>query len=490
MTLARSTAWTLLVGAGFALFAGSARAQPMALPTKDSAAVGKVVEYRDIPRGGIPKEELKAAKENFAKFAKYYADVVAHPSVYKAPQEFKLPAPGTRVLSIDGPEGILQDLDRFVWEPGTGTRKVGPDQAVYARELGAALDATFKKLIETDPEPIVRVNAARVLAYICKGGSTAHYATLTELISNANTRTEVKYYLFHAAANLLAASDPNWLKTRNHPGQTDDPKMVGALVKAIDDCITNPALLVAGLPDNKADNATLDQLAVIRLVRRQAIKALAQVRYVVVTGPNGPLYPVYTLTRVALTRGSLRDPDVVAFGDPKMFPAPGPADAAEAVIGICNMAPAEAKGDRVVAVKYNADAAVEAVTFALVTFARPRAEDAFDRKLPWRSYSLRIAEAIRNWRPLFDPDFDITLPNKFAAALVPVPLEELFKEVIPKILAPMDKVDGLGKPDAASRVDIEWLETRLTGIRNNPKRSTTMFPGNAQTTIDFAPAKK
>lgn len=269
------------------------------------------------------------------------------------------------------------------------------------------------------------------------------------------------------------------MKTRNHVGQTDDPKPLGALVKALDDCVNNPALLMAGLPDNKADNATADQLAVIGLVRRQAVKALAQVRYVVVTGPDGksPMYPAYTLARVAL-------------GDPALVPAPGPADTAEAVIGLFNMAPVEAKGDRVVPVKYNADAAVEAVTAGLITFARPRAANAFDRTLPWRSYSLRLADGMTTWRKLFDPDFDYLAPNKADMTRVPAVVEEFYKDVVPNVLYPMDKVDFSGKPDISATVAIEGLQSRLVAIRANPKRSTTLFAGLPQTTIDFAAPKK
>lgn len=477
MTLARRITWILFVGTGFALLAGRAGAQQPPLPKKDSAAVSKVLEYRDIPRGGIPKDDLKEAQANFAKFARYYADVVAHPSVYKTPQEFKLDPPGTQHLTIDGPNGILQDLARFTLEATPGGTKVGSDQAVYIRELGAALDAALKELIEKSPDTIVRVNAARVLAVVCKSGSPAHYPTLTALIANANTRTEIKYHLLQAAGNLLSAYDANWLKTRNHVSQTEDPKTVGALVKAVNDCVTNPELLVAGLP-KKMDEATEDQLAVLGLVRRQAIKALAQVRYVVVAGPDGqPLYPVQTLCRVALA-------------DPTLTPAPGPADAAEAVIGICNMAPVEPKGDKVTPVKYNADAALEAINAGLITFASPRAADAFDRRLPWRTYALRIAEAMRNWRPLFDPDFEITKPNTFDATRVPKSVEDFYKDAVPKVLAPMDRVDSSGKPDIGSKVDIEGLRSRLTAVRANANRPLVLVPGVPATSINFGPPKK
>ncbi|HEY1191339.1 MAG TPA: hypothetical protein VGE74_27135 [Gemmata sp.] len=477
MTLSRYTIRTLFAGAGFALLIGTASAQQQPLPEKDRSATSKVLEYRDIPRGGIPAEELKEAQANFAKFARYYAEVVAHPSVYKTPQEFKLAPPGTVPLALDGPNGIIQDLNRFTLEAVPNSTRVGPGQAVYIREFGAAFDAALKELIEKHPQAIVRVNAARLLAVVCKSGSPAHYPTLTGLLSNANTRTEIKYYLLQAAGNLLSAYDPDWLKTRNHVAQTENPKMVGALIKVVNDAVTDPTLIVSGLRP-KLEGATPDQLAVVGMVRRQAIKALAQVRYVTVTGPDGnPLYPVQTLCRVALS-------------DPKLVPEPGPADAAEAVIGICNMAPVEPRGDRIKPLKYNADAALEAINAGLITFASPRARDAFDIQLPWRSYALRIAEALRNWRMLLDPDFEVTRPNTYDPSRVPKSVEEFYKDVVPKVLAPMDRVDAAGKPDVGSAVRIEDLRSRLTTVRANPKRPLVLIPDVPATSIDLGPPKK
>jgi hypothetical protein len=481
MTLARFSAWTLLVAAGFALAGppASGRQEPPAppLPRKNSSVTEKVTTYRDAQRSNI-KDEQKEAKVAFAAFAKYYADVVAHPSVYKAPQEFKLDTPGVRVPTIDGSEGILVDLDRFLMVPQPGG-KAGREQADYITELGLALDNALKPHIETHPDTIVRVNAARVLAHACKSGAPAHFPTVTALLSNANTRTEIKYHLFHAAANLLAAHDPDELNTRVHVHQLKNPKMVGELVKVLQDCVGNPELLVTDLPKGKVEAATPEQLAVIGLVRRQAVRALAKVRFVSVPGPDGktPLYPAYTLARVALA-------------DPALVPAPGPAEAAEAAIGLCTMAPVTVgMSPRRPVKEYNTEVAVEAVTAALITFASPRAANAADRTLPWRSYALRTAEALHNWRPLFDPDFDPTRPTKYNPELVPPLVNELYKEVLPNVLAPMDKVDVTGKPDVTATVRIEELRKRLAELRANPKRKTTLFEGHQETTIDFARKK-
>src|SRR5262245_43656883 len=118
MTHVRTIAWTLLAAGGFALFAPSAAAQPEpALPLKPSPSL--TVALRDAPRGGIPKEKLKEAREAFKKFATYYADVVKHPAVWRAPTELKSVGPATAPIpTLDGPEGILRDIDRFLIEPG------------------------------------------------------------------------------------------------------------------------------------------------------------------------------------------------------------------------------------------------------------------------------------------------------------------------------------------------------------------------------------
>lgn len=475
MSRARFTFWTLLTLGGFALVPAPTFGQGE-LPKKPDTSV--ISAHRDQPRGGISKEDLPKAREHFTKFARYYADTIAHPTVWKASQEFKLEAPGTRIPTLDGPEGLLRDLDRYLIEFVPGVNRTNLEPADYIRELGAALDEALKNLIETNPEPIVRVNAARMLAHVARTGAPAHFATITSLLANPNTRTEVKYYLFHAAGAVLSASDPYEPKLRKH---AMDAKTVGALIKTLEDCINTPSLLYVGLPaDIKPEDVTADQLAVIGLVRRQAIRALAQTKFVSFPGPDGKmLYPAHTLARVAL-------------GDPAFAPAPGPVEAAEAAIGLCNMAPVaeQLKGGFALVKGYNPDVAVEAILTALVTFASPRAANAYDRTLAWRTYALRIADAMRTWRPLFDPEFDPTQPNKFDATLVPQVVDSMFKEVIPKVLAPIDKVDNTGKPDIGTKVEIEWLRTRLAAMRSRPNRKTELFSGVPQTSIEFDPAKK
>lgn len=469
MNLFRFLTWTLLLYSGFAL-PTLATAQEQPLPTKSFAAFDAVSGFKEAR--GINPSQLKSAQATFATFAKYYADVVAHPAVHKAAQEPKVSTGGPKVPTIDwdNDTGILRDLDRFILEPVPGS-KINAERLDYIRELAVALDAALKPLVEgKNPEKIVRLNATRVLAVACKSGAQAHWPTVTGLLTNVNTPTEIKYYALQAAANLLAAYDVNEYAIRKH---SNGPEEVGALVRAVQECVVNPNAIMTGLPGGKVENATSEQLAVISFVRRQAIRTLGKVRFVALPGPDGKLlYPAHTLARVCLS-------------DPALIPSPGPSDCAEAIIGLCNMAPTY-MGKPIK--NFNADAAIEAITAGLITFAKPRTNPA-DRSLPWRGYSARLAEALRNWRPLFDPLFNPLRPKVFNAADVPGKLDELIERAQTAIFTPIDKLGLDGKPDLTSPVEVQRMAEFLKQLRDNPKRNPLLFAGVPETTIAFPDRK-
>lgn len=487
MTASRLTAWTLLAAAVLALLPRPAAGQDSALPTKPPEDV--ISAARDAR--GYPKEALKQVREGLAAFAKYYADTVTNPLIYRAPLDnsLKTDAAGNKYDAggrlIPTPDFLIRELEqRYLADPTpANAAKWTADKADYIRELGAAFDAALKPVVETHQDRIVRINAARLYAAVCRTGAAAHWPTVTDWLTNANTPTEIKHYALQAAANLLSAYDVNDYSTRRHafPLVNQDNvaqprlranKVIGALVAAVDACVRDPNALVP-LPGGKLENASPEQLAVAGFVRRNAIRALAQVRFVSLPGPDGqtPIFPVHTLARVCLS-------------DPALVPAPTPADCAEAVIGVCNMAPmVESKaGTAFVPLKaYNPAAAAEAVAAGLLTFATPRT-DPTNRSLPWQGYSARLGDALRNWGPLFNPAFD---PTRAAATAGTPPqvVSDLAQRAQTAVLAPIDK-GGL-----ASRVDIESMRAFLKQLQGNPKRPVELVEGEPATRLPV-PAKK
>jgi hypothetical protein len=468
MIFAPCSRWTLGLFCGFALCSNTAFAQDR-VPERNQRAFDEVNTRLSKESRGIPKEDLETIKPLFLQFAKYYADLVTSPAVYKAYLDPKTD-PRVRIPTFDrnSQTGVLLELDRYILDPNP-TTKVSTEKLDYIREIGIAFDTVLKPIIETHPERIVRINATRILAEVCRSGAAALWPTVTNLLVSKNTPPEVKLYALHAAANLLAAYDPNEYANRKH---FNEPKEVGTLVQAITNCILIPTDILSGL---KAGEVTPDQLDVIGFIRRHAVRALGQVRFVTIPGSDGkqPIYPVYTLARICVS-------------DPVFMPAPSPGECADAVLGICNMATSfnnnPFKG-------YNPDAIVEAVAAGMKTFSAPRAADAADRSLPWRSYSIKLTEALKNWQPLFDPTFLATRPNSFDESAVPASVKDLIGRLQNLILAPMDKLDFKGNPDPNAVVDVGALERFVDQLRTNPNRKPLVFTNNPDTLL-YSPVGK
>jgi hypothetical protein len=461
MSVIRSAVSATLLAAGIAVVSApaavSARQPKDDLPRPPSS-------YREVSAlktaGGIGKAKLDQAKEAFGAFAKYFAEYVSHPRVYTAPQDFRPDTPGVTPYTVDY---LINELNRHlivpspVPVPSPLTQATGPNDADYVRELGAALDAALKEVVRAHDDRVVRVNAARLLAAACRTGATAHYPTVTELLTDPNTAPEVKYYLFQAAGNLLAAYDLNNLQSRNHSHQ---PKAVADLITALQDAILKPATILpapAAADDAKLDALPPAQQQVLAFIRRQAVRALAQARFAEFKVSGGPtVYPAFTLARVAMS-------------DPAISPPPGPAELAEAVIGICNMTPPRIPPQ---ATEPYAYAMADAVTTGVIGFATPRAVNPGERSLPWRGTAARIGDALKTWQALFDPNYNPARPAPAASGLVPPIVARTAAEIEKRVLAPMDgtaariDVDGLrAYRDNTIRGDMRWT---LAPFRSDP----------------------
>jgi len=499
----RHCCWIFLVAATWALLPRpTATAQPDkdSLPRLSDAALQEVVKRSGKDVRGIPAKELEDARSRFAEFAKYFANLISHPLVYRAAQQDPSLAVNSagraldkdkrQIPTIDEILGLL-DYGRFLLEPNPLLRstfdssipRVTTDHADYIRELGAAFDMVLRPLIDSHPDRAVRINAMRLYASVCRSGAAPLWTTVTELLTSENVPTEIKYYALQAAGNLLTAYDPYDYRSRRHrvSRDTQEPRSeadraVGALVAAVEACVTDPNAMLTGpnaLRDKKLENATPDQIDVIRFVRKQAIKALAQVRFMTLPGPDGkPVYPAMTLIKVCMS-----DPGLGY--QPSLLPTPTPAECGEAVLGLMNMAPVSnglpIKG-------FKADALVEAMTAGLITCVAPRVDPA-DRSQPWRGLALRLSEAMKNWRPLFDPIYDPAVPNTFNPNAVPAEVNDFISRVQATVIAPLERTDATGKPDPNAKVDPAPLVTYLRGLRDNPKRSGFLIVGVAQTAL-------
>jgi hypothetical protein len=472
MTLARLTAWTVFTAAGFGLL--SATAQDAPLPFKKGDATEAVNIYKSEETKGIPTSELPNVQKQFLVFANYYGDMVKHPLIYKHAQDPSVKeATGRPIPPLDGVNGIIPDMQRFIIEPNPRTaRTVDRHRADYIREIGNAFDAVLKPIVNEHPERIVRLNATRMLAVACKSGATVHYPTVTALLTNAKTPPDIKHYALMAAGNLLSAYDLTSYRSRRHSNGWKNDQQKGAgdkelaeLVAAIEKHVTDPAAIMNNVPNFKAAEASPDQKDVVRFIRRQAIRALGELRFVTMPAADGKslLYPAYTLARVCVS-------------DPTLGVEPSPTECAEAAIGLCNMSPIR-EGE--VQKDYDVDTAVEAIVAALITFADRRAEKPQDKSIDWRGYGARLTDALRNWRYLHDVTFNPLQPSSFNGT-VPPQVDNLIQRVQGTLLNPLD---------TGGRVAIEEIKAFHKILRERPNRKP-LFSANPATALTYPAERK
>jgi hypothetical protein len=468
MRLIRPSSWILLAAAGFALAvapAGARQAAKDELP-KRPAIMGKITELRSATH--IPAAELNQVKDVFAAYAKYQAELISTPAVYRITSEFVTDARNP-IPSLDT---IHADLTRHLLIPEP-TGKVTADQADYVRELGVALDAALKKVIDEGPankeyDQIVKLNATRLLATAARSGAAAHYPTVTGLLKNKDTPPEIKLHALKAAEHLLAAYDINVLTTRKRD-HSARPKELVELIQAVEDVIVAPNNLVAqpaAADGDKPKGPTPEELAVIAYIRRQAVRTLGQARFASVTvPPSGPtVYPAHTLARVI-------------YSDPVLNPPPNVSEIVEATLGVCNMSPTRG---------YNTDAAADVVASGVIAFATPRAArpEAANKDYPWRVYAVRLTDGVRLWKAVQDPAYDPLRPTSQTAP-PPAVVAEVADEAVRRVFVPIERLST----DPTAKVDVPGMADVRGRLRKSPKRSATLFREVPATSLEVAPRK-
>jgi hypothetical protein len=359
--------------------------------------------------------EEKANRELFRQVAQYYVFKVTHEQYYATNDTGEI-RPRNPELTMDV---LLAELEaRFILVPPTDVRITG-DQMDYIIEFGAALDAAVVAVLNNKtPPPIIRLNAARMLALAAKTGAPAHGKTILALLNNtffkrdgkpAETPPEVLYHALRAAEGFFAAYDPrqfgtprwgfHWLMYR-----ADDFADLLALIKVLETMALNgpPVAEKAYVPPapptpktNVTDPATADpqttqpkvenkgptpeQLQLLKYYRRQAVRALAKVRFDTLpleANPAGEVRPAFAIAKIAVADASI-NPTVTA------------AEAIEAVIGLCGILPSQ---------NLNMDLVLEAVgkgvRSAYAFQGRPESE----KTIAWKVYSARLKVALDTWK--------------------------------------------------------------------------------------------
>ena len=250
------------------------------------------------------KQNVKFLEE----FAQHMVFKVTQPKYYYSGSDtgVLLPRPTSDTL-----DSVFRELDDYMIRPtAENVGKMSVDNADYIKEFGAALDQAVQAVMKKNPPPIIRVNAARMLAFAARSGAPAHAKTITALLNDPKTPPEVLLYAYKAAEGFLGAYDPyavGRVDANRHCAKEDD---LIPLIKALESQVipgpqiaehvaesssikppTNPKAPPTPGGVGRLDSGTLtpEQVAVVQYFRRvTGPSKTADIQQVLAFGAHGP----------------------------------------------------------------------------------------------------------------------------------------------------------------------------------------------------------
>lgn len=309
-------------------------------------------KFNQMRLGGValdpPTEGDKAILEGMAKQLIY---PITHFEYYSTPEAANAElAPRSDERTVGR---LISDLRSRLVVVSPGDTTIPGPKMDFAREFGRAAVKAIDDVLAKGPQPVVRMNAIRMLGVIAESGAPAAAERITRLLADKDKglAVEALYYGLKAAEPAIAMYDP----ARSSPQQKWVTKdMFFALVVLVDDVVQkvpasvaektyqpdqpNAGVLVTdpkAPPKPAAPTAlTPEQVATIQMFRLQAIRALARVRTDSVADAKGEnkRRTSYTLARVAVS-------------DSTLTPAPNFKEIAEAVNGLATAIPMDAEID-------------------------------------------------------------------------------------------------------------------------------------------------
>jgi hypothetical protein len=215
---------------------------------------------------------------------------------------------------------LVRKVGEYVLETPQPPKKLSESQKDYIQEYGKAccthvLDLVAFAKEKPKFEDLVRINGARVLSEVARSGYPGCVDVALEIIDNPKENDAVKLYALRALRNAFAAVNSDDPSRSNITNAAQERKAIESLIAFLTRKVNLPA------------DAATDEWEAVRYVRREAIRALGQVRK-----------PVLREDKKIVAAPALWLLRVVAM-DPMIKPEPSLSERAEALAGYLQLAP-------------------------------------------------------------------------------------------------------------------------------------------------------
>jgi hypothetical protein len=381
--------------------------------------------------------QLKDGKETVTADDKALLDKTARFHLHRLTQDkyWKKQPPENRTL-VD----FVEDTFKLIPLP-TPQKPLTDPQQQYMEAFTTAFLGPIDEALH-HREPIVRVNAARILARIAEAGQEKSAEELLKILKDKDQNDAVKFLALRGFEGLFNAS-----YTLSAVPVNERPNRRAFKNSDLEDqCIVALAEFVLRKP-SFSSTTTSEEKEAFRYVRRQAIRALAQTRFPAIMNKK---QFVGTPTALVLVR---------VLADDGITPTASLSEKLDAAIGLCQLQTNLAEGF------YQPDYAAHAVGQFIADLAKEYDEKkgvkAGDIKpYPWSYYAATLIAVLQAWKEANPNDKYIAdLVQKYQA-----PLQTLRKQ--------------------QGSVDVNALQSWLS----KPPPNSSLFKGHPKTAVKQAEA--
>ncbi len=354
-----------------------------------------------------------------------------------------------------GESSVVNDLSRLMNLPQHNAPGANLDYARHAEtrkpfveEFGKALVAALESPATQNGNFILRINAARMIAEVCRSGYDGAAETCLKILAKPDENDAVKLYALQGLKNLFfIVADPQIPEKTVF--QKDNTGALSPLeqrsIQALIDYIFR-----------QPNDLQSEQVDGMLYVRREAVRALALVRVQRVMDKGKPVsWPALALLKIARGDG-LNPPSVTPNGPDER--ALG--ERVEAIIGFCSLIQARDNRDM------NLDYAAYHIGRAIQELCPLYKFDARNTSMPWKTQALWIRDSLTRWNTMAS---EMNLDD---AARV----RELLDIVDRDILKPIEEANAAAQPNPAN-LD-QWLKA-------NPPKNKSLFKNEPKTTVNI-----
>jgi hypothetical protein len=326
-----------------------------------------------------------------------------------------------------------------------------PERKPFVEEFGKSLVAALQAPAMSAGNPIVQINANRMIAEVCRAGYDGAAEVCLKVLAKPDPKEDAaKFYALQGLKNLFAIVPEKDAPPEKTVFQKDNTGQLSPLeircIKALTDFVfrTPP-------PDLQPS-----QIDALFYVRREAVRALALVRVQQVRDKRTVVgQPALALLKIA--RGDGLNPPSATQQGPDMR---GIAERLEAIIGFCNLVPPRSDRDM------NVDYAAYHIGRALQEIAPVYRANSRDTSIPWRLQAMFVRDALQTWA-------------KRSAEVKGIENYKLVQDLFDIVDRDILKAIEEGKEE--SRPDVQNLDQWLKA--NTPK-STSLFKNAPTATVN------